>query len=486
MLEKTERGWIPSCEICNWVGEPKPEQGQAQVEYMQHCKTKEHKMKKVEIPPPSSEEKETPSEEGETFEGEKKTPSIAELTPQEAVLYYGEDEVINYYRRKKLKEFLETAPQVSARQAEWILMNYESDERAKSDPNSLYNLLIQSRLEPQFAYRIVQNLVDMEQKLRLKISGQQAPAFPPMTPMATPYMPMPTYPPQFPPQFLTPWQQPQFSSWQPQFWQPLNPFYFWQQQPQLPWVQNLERIEKEIKELKEERKTKVEVKDVGDERYMKIEKELEKMKEDREREERERKEKEREERWQREINELKEAIKSRSGSEVMTITVPLRDSSGNIITGPDGKPVQQMFQGPPSYIQAILAQKEPITPERIQLLVEQAVSKANKPKEGLTKEELQRILDEREEKKAWKEIREELKEVRREMEKGRPMAGVSEGTTVELKKLDLIGDKLEDMHDTIKTFGQAVLQAKEKPRERTPEDITKLDEELSVLAKEVS
>lgn len=545
VIERTEKGFLVICD-CGWRSGVLESEEEAKKIQSGHYGSKEHK-KRIAPPPPAEkvvegEEKvgEKVSEGEKVLEGEKEIkkgekvlPSIGELSPQDAILYYGEEEVINYYRKKKLKEFLDTAPQVSPKQVEWIIMNYDLDERAKSDPNFLYHLLSQSRIEPQLAYRIVQNLVDMEQKLKLKISGQQFPSFPPRMGIS-PYMQSP--------QFPIPWQQSQFPPFLQPSQQPQDPwqyFYSWMMQQQRD--ERYEKLEKEIKKLKEE---KIEIKDVKveDERYEKIEREFEKFREDREREEREKKEREKEERFNKEITELKEALKdkekgdigvkderyeklesefeklreerereerekkerekeerfnkeiaelketfkARDKSDIMTITVPLKDSSGNIISGPDGKPVQQMFQGPPSYIQALLAQQgEKFSPEKIQAMMGSEIDKRLQTG-GISKEELERLLDERESKRAWHDLQVELKELRKDIEKKErlPIAGTSEGTAIEMKKLDLIGDKLEDIHDTIKHVTSLTLTTpKEKPKERSLEDITKLDEELSIIAK---
>lgn len=481
MIEKTDKGYRIFCDICNWEAEA-PDREAADKIHGTHFGSKEHK-KKVKEKGKEEEEMEGEGEvEGEVRK-EKKLPSIEELSPQDAILYYGEDEVINYYKRKKLQEFLETAPQVSAKQTEWIMVNYDSDERAKVDPNSLYSLLLQSRLDPQLAYRIVQNLVDMEQKLRLKMGRQPVIPFPPVsTPQVIPSPPLTWQQPQ-PWQQMQPWIQPL------QYPYPQYPYYY-PHYPQLYQYFKDDRVERLEKELKELRERKIEVREEKevDERYVKLESTVEELKKQREREEQEKREREREERWSREISELKESIKSMNRGEVITVSIPLRDSSGNIITGPDGKPVQQMFQGPPSYIQALIAQHgsgATITPERLQVLIGSEIDKRLKSG-GISKEELERILEERESKRAWKELQEDLKELRKEIEKRekeRPLSGISEPTQIEIKKLDLIGNKLDQMHETVKKGMELVLTERAKPRERTLEDITKLDEELSTIAK---
>lgn len=177
--DETLGTWNPSCEICGWKGEPDQEQGKAQAEYLRHCKTPEHKKNKEkaaeellaggggETPPPG--EKPSQPQEKETLPG---SPPIETLTEEETILFHGE-EGIQRLKRAKLEKSLTITPKMTANIKTWVLSQYDQDNAAQIDYNALYMLLISSQIPPQFAQRIVQNIMTMEQRLRALLQQRQ-------------------------------------------------------------------------------------------------------------------------------------------------------------------------------------------------------------------------------------------------------------------------------------------------------------------------
>lgn len=170
--DETLGTWNPSCETCGWKGEPDQEQGKAQAEYLRHCKTPEHKKNKE-----KAAEELLAGGGGETpAPGEKPpppgSPPIETLTEEETVLFHGE-EGIQRLKRAKLEKSLTITPKMTANIKTWVLSQYDQDNAAQIDYNALYMLLISSQIPPQFAQRIVQNIMTMEQRLRTLLQQRQ-------------------------------------------------------------------------------------------------------------------------------------------------------------------------------------------------------------------------------------------------------------------------------------------------------------------------
>jgi hypothetical protein len=164
------------------------------------------------------------------------------LSPEDAFLFYGEVG-LDYHKKKRLREILEATPQVGPKQVEWVLKNYEIDENVRRDPNALYQILIQGRIQGDIAQRIVSNIGTLEVRCRTQPQvypyiyprsyqqqqqqGQTAPFIPQMPPStagAPFYLPQPL----FIPYYNWQWQYQPPWSYPPQ----ANPAYHQSPQPQ--------------------------------------------------------------------------------------------------------------------------------------------------------------------------------------------------------------------------------------------------------------
>lgn len=139
-------------------------------------------------------------------------------------------------------------------------------------------------------------------------------------------------------------------------------------------------------------------------------------------------------------------------------------------------------------------EQQPVSKEDIVELVVTAVKKATE-EPPLTKQDIvetvvqtvKTLSEKNEEETHLDLIVKELKGMRGDidrLDRGRtPMPEkISEEGSIEVKKLDIIGDKLGDIHETVKHGMSLLLTGDEKPRQRTGEDITTLDAELDRMA----
>lgn len=407
---EAEGTWIPKCDLCAWTGEPELEQGKAQTQYLNHCKTQEHKENKrianeesagkgdeSKHPPPSDDrggrEKTPPGEppqpQAPKQDGRKK---IEELREEDVVLFYGA-EGMKYLKRKKMEQLLTLAPGVSDDVREWVLTNYDQDPAAQSDYNALYNLLIASKVHANFAQRIVQILITIEQKY-MQPQAQYGAYFPnfaqPPQDQQFMYFPGAGAPGQPRPIFHNPYA-PSNQGYPPGLYYP---------QPQnvsSPVSKEIERIEKTVEDLR--------------------------------------------------------------------------------------KAVQASLNPPPP-------PEKGVNREDIQTMIESGIEKAlSKP--SLTKEDVVEVVKtmviEKEQGDTMKDILEKVKDLKDEVRSVRNNPTISkdlsEEGNIEIKKLDVIGNKLDNFHDTVKT-GISLLLQDEKPKSRTLEDITHLDTELERVAKD--
>lgn len=412
--DETLGTWLPVCEICGWKGEPEQEQGKAQTKYLNHCKTPEHKKNKQktadaleasagdvgaggeETPQP---DKKPPQEQTKTTPG---APPLETLTEEETVLFHGEDGIQNL-KRAKLEKSLTITPKMTANIKTWVLAQYDQDNAAQVDYNALYMLLISSQISPQFAQRIVQNIMTMEQRLRAQLQQRQqtnTPFFSPWQTQGGQPAPQPVF-------IMTPQGLQQVQT--PQFFNPTNlagtpnpntgGFIMFSQPKEDP---KIERLEKAIEGLaariealqKPEPKEERDVEDIVEEAVARATERPQISKED--------------------VSEIvTKAIQSQ-------ITEKERESSMNRLTT------------------------------------------------------------------AMEHLSEEVGELKHRPAQAPMPKDISEEGSLEGKKLDIIGNKLGDIHNTTKiALGYLMGPEGKPPVKRSEKDLTELDENLDKIAKAV-
>lgn len=403
--------WNPSCELCAWKGEPDQEQGKAQAEYLRHCKTPDHKKRKEkaaeelagggsgpggETPTPG--EKLSQPQEKEALIG---TPAPETLTEEETVLFHGE-EGIQKLKRAKLEKSLTITPKMTANIKTWVLSQYDQDNAAQVDYNALYMLLISSQIPPQFAQRIVQNIMTMEQRLRALLQQRQQTNTPFFSPGQSQGQPGTT------PMFIMTSQGIQQVN-APQFFNPANPgapntgaggFVF--MQPQSKEDPKIERLEKAIEGLAARIET------------------LQKP----------------EPKEEKDVEEIVEAAVARATEKPQVS----KEDVAEIVT---------------KAIQTQMVEKER----------ESSMGRLTSAMETLTLQ---------------------VQELKHRPVSAPMPKDISEEGSLEGKKLDIIGAKLGDLHDTTKVaLGYLMGPESKPPAKRSEKDLTDLDENLDKIAKTV-
>lgn len=410
-----EGTWIPLCDLCGWKGDTHQEQGKAQAEYQRHCKTPEHKKNKEKAVaeaeggggsigpggeiPPSGEKPQIPPEASpkETIPGA----SLEALTEEETVLFHGEDG-IQSLKRAKLEKSLTITPKMTANIKTWVLAQYDQDNAAQADYNALYMLLISSQIPPQFAQRIVQNIMTMEQRLRAQLQQRQQTN----TPFFSPWQPQGGQPATQPVFIMTPQGLQQVQS--PQFFNPANPG----------------------------------------------------------------------------------APNAGAGGLIM-FPQPKED--------PKIEKLEKTIEGLAARIEA-LQKPEPKEEKDVEEIVEEAVAKATE-RPQISKEDVSEIvtkaiqsqITEKERESSMSRLTTAMETLAEQVQdlKHRPVSppmpkDISEEGSLEGKKLDIIGAKLGDIHNTTKiALGYLMGPEGKPPAKRSEKDLTELDENLEKLAKTV-
>lgn len=408
--DETLGTWTPSCEICNWKGEPDQEQGKAQAEYLRHCKTPEHKKNKEKVAAelagiggpggetPSPGEK--PQQSPELKETPLGSPPIETLTEEETVLFHGE-EGIQKLKRAKLEKSLAITPKMTPNIKTWVLAQYDQDNAAQADYNALYMLLISSQIPPQFAQRIVQNIMTMEQRLRVLLQQRQqtnTPFFSSGYPQGQPGT-QPVF-------IMTPQGIQQVQT--PQFFNPANPsapnpgaggFVIF---PQPKEDSKIEKLEKAIEGLAAR---------------------IEQMQKPEPKEE-------------RDVEDIVEEAVARA------------------------------------------TERPQISKEDVSEIVTKAIETQMVQKER--ENTMERLTT------AMESLSSQVQELRHRPAPAPIPKDISEEGSLEGKKLDIIGNKLGDIHDTTKVaLGYLIGPESKPPPKRETRDLTRLDEELDMVAKKI-
>lgn len=108
--------------------------------------------------------------EGETFDAEKEL--LSDMLPREYVAQYGELG-IGKLRRARLSKLIGIAPDITGKVRTWVMENYDTDEAAKKDPNSLQALLEHSGVSVKTAQRITAIIAGLDQELRSYLPIEQ-------------------------------------------------------------------------------------------------------------------------------------------------------------------------------------------------------------------------------------------------------------------------------------------------------------------------
>ncbi len=415
--DETQDTWAPACEICDWKGEAGQDQGKAQAEYLRHCKTPEHKKKKEkaaeelsggagEQTPHKALEKETPPGallETLEFQEEGRPPRQEKtLTEEETVLFHGE-EGIQQLKRAKLEKSLTITPKMTANIKTWVLAQYDQDNAAQIDYNALYMLLISSQIPPQFAQRIVQNIMTMEQRLRALLQQRQQTN----TPFFSPWQPQGGQPATQPVFIMTPQGLQQVQS--PQFFNPANTagaqnpgaggFIMFPQPKEDP---KMEKLEKTIEGLA----ARIEA--------------LQKP----------------EPKEERDVEDIVEEAVARA------------------------------------------TERPQVTIQDVSKVVTEAIEKQITEKDR--QNSMERLTS------AMVSLTEQVQELKHRPASSPMPKDISEEGSLEGKKLDIIGAKLGDIHDTTKVaLGYLMGPESKPPAKRSEKDLTELDENLEKIAKVV-
>lgn len=406
--DELNNNWTPKCELCDWTGEPDAEQGKAQAQYLSHCKTPEHKENKKnkqeakaasdqEVQPPPGDEKPEPvkpdkpvvsTEKAPEAKVERK-PAMSDLSETECITFYG-DEGKRFLKRKKLEQLLGMAPDMTDKIIRWVMENYDQDENAKRDLNALYMLLLNCKVKQEYAGRIVQMIMAMEQKWwndqnNQANAGMYFSAGPQGQPMQQQFFDWQGRP--VPQNF----NQPYFNNPDPRMNQGYPHNYYPPQRQPDP-----------------------------------------------------------------QIEEIKKTVEGLAKSVALLANPPKAET----------KPIN------------------------IEEAITAAVAKATE-KPPLTKEDIldvvQNVKKKEDEENHLSAIVFELKAMRGDIDRldkrKTPMPNdISEAGSIEVAKLDLIGGKLDNIHDTVKKGMELLLAPEEKPLRRSGDDITRIDSELDRMA----
>jgi hypothetical protein len=292
--------------------------------------------------------------ESEITEGEPPPPSAVKMSPREYVALFGE-EGLKKLKRQRLVEFLNIAPGVGKRMVAWVLKQFDLDEAAQKDPNSLMSLLVSAGIKDNVAYRVVNALISLEDEfsdvLRRQIqpygfypSRRQEttgyPIFPSVQPPTSQFGPFPRFsqqPPQYP-------QYPPYS------------YDYGYGYP--PPVRSEDVARRVIEELRREQQAQAQVQQA-----------------------------------------------QQPQQQIVTITEPLRDAEGRLIYDRDGNPVYRKITGPVSQL-GLVSQEDPeirllkkmkeykelIKPEKTEFSVEKIAEiiekKLESKEEKITKEDV--------------------------------------------------------------------------------------------------
>jgi hypothetical protein len=288
--------------------------------------------------------------ESEITEGEPPPPSAVKMSPREYVALFGE-EGLKKLKRQRLVEFLNIAPGVGKRMVAWVLKQFDLDEAAQKDPNSLMSLLVSAGIKDNVAYRVVNALISLEDEFSDVLRRQVQPYgfYPSRRQETTGYPIFPSVQP--PTSQFGPF--PRFSQQPPQY--PQYPPYSYEYPPSYGY--QTPRVEDIVKRVAEELRKETQQQQV------------------------------------------------QAQSQTYTVTEPLRDPEGKLVYDKDGNPVYRKVTYPISQL-GVVSQEDPelrvlrkmrefkelIKPEKTEFSVEKIAEiiekKLEDKEEKITKEDV--------------------------------------------------------------------------------------------------